>query len=59
MEVVYFFFSYRPLKQSTCYVPFPYWNSIHKPGRKIIVMFRSIKTAISPQPLNEILRKKD
>ena len=24
------FLSYRPLKQSTCYVPFPYWNSTHK-----------------------------
>ena len=32
--------------------------STHTPGRKI-VMFRNTKTAISPQPLNEILRNKD
>ena len=32
--------------------------STHTPGREI-VMFKNIKTAISPQPLNEILRNKD
>ena len=49
--------SYRPPKQPTSYVPCPYWNSTHTPGRKI-VMFRNFETAISPQPLNEIYRTK-
>ena len=50
------FFSYRRPKQSCC-VPFPHWNSTHMPGRKI-VMFKNFETAISPQPLNEILQNK-
>ena len=40
---------------ASCYVPFPYWNSTNVPGRKIVILFRNIKTAISPQPLDEIL----
>ena len=40
---------------ASCYMPFPYWNSTNVPGRKIVILFRSIKTAISPQPLDEIL----
>jgi hypothetical protein len=51
-------FNYEPPKQSTCYVPCPYWNSIYTPGRKM-VMFKKFKKAISPQPLNGFLQNKD
>ena len=51
------FLSYWPLKQVTCHSPI---GIVHKRVRLAkTVMFRNIKTSISPQPLNESLRNKD